>query len=54
VPGAEAPVVAACRAASGAGILQAIGVFSALFLWSGLHFLLAARRLERDLDQPYA
>jgi hypothetical protein len=34
--------------------MQAIGVFSVLFSWAGVHFLLAARPLERDLDQYYS
>jgi predicted MFS family arabinose efflux permease len=52
--GADATLAAACGTASGAGILQAIGVFSLLFIWAALHFVLAARRLEHDLDQQYA
>jgi hypothetical protein len=51
--GAAPGLVAACGAASASGILQAIGAFSVLFIWAALHFLLAARRLERDLDQQY-
>jgi MFS family permease len=52
--GADAAMSTACGAASAAGILQAIGVFSMLFLWAAVHFLLAARRLEPDLDESYA
>ena len=51
--GADAALATACGAASAAGILQAIGVFSMLFLWAAVHFLLAARRLEPDLDESY-
>jgi MFS family permease len=52
-PGAGAALVAACRDASAAGIRQAISVVSLLFLWGGVHFLLAAPRLEQDLDHQY-
>jgi predicted MFS family arabinose efflux permease len=52
--GADPAMVAACGAASAAGILQAIGLFVLLFTWAALHFLLAARHLERDLDHYYA
>jgi hypothetical protein len=54
VPGADALIANACAAASATGILQAIGVFSAFFLWAAVHFLLAGKRLRRDLDQAYA
>jgi len=54
VPGADALIANACAAASATGILRAIGVFSLFFLWAAVHFLLAGRRLERDLDQAYA
>jgi hypothetical protein len=33
--------------------MQAIGLFSVLFAWAAVHFLLAARHLEQDLDQHY-
>jgi MFS family permease len=51
--GADPSLAAACGAASASGILQAIGVFSLLFAWAALHFLLASRNLERDLDRQY-
>jgi len=54
VAGADALIANACAAASATGILQAIGVFSLFFLWAAVHFLLAGKRLERDLDQTYA
>jgi hypothetical protein len=54
VPGADALIANACAAASASGILEAIGIFSGFFLWAAVHFLLAAKRLERDLDQAYA
>jgi hypothetical protein len=52
-PGADVALASACRAASGAGVMQALSAFSLLFIWAGLHFLLAARNLERDLDRNY-
>ena len=51
--GADETLATACRAASGAGVMQALSAFSVLFIWAGLHFLLAARNLERDLDRHY-
>jgi len=51
--GAASTLASACGSASGAGILQAIGLFTLLFTWAALHFLLAARHLDRDLDQHY-
>jgi NAD(P)-dependent dehydrogenase (short-subunit alcohol dehydrogenase family) len=54
VPGAYALISNACAAASATGILQAIGIFSVFFAWAAVHFLLAGRRLERDLDKLYA
>jgi MFS family permease len=51
--GAAAGLSAACSAASAAGIMQAIGLFSVLFTWAAVHFLLAARHLEGDLDRHY-
>ncbi|HEY6451153.1 MAG TPA: hypothetical protein VIX87_00990, partial [Steroidobacteraceae bacterium] len=58
-PGGAAPaaaghaLIASCGAASGTGILQALAVFSLLFIWAGAHFLFAARDLESDLDRNY-
>jgi MFS family permease len=51
--GANETLASACRAASSAGIMHALAVFSILFLWAAVHFLLAARRLEQDLDRSY-
>ena len=51
--GADDTLATACRAASGAGVMQALSAFSLLFIWAGLHFLLAARNLERDLDRHH-
>jgi predicted MFS family arabinose efflux permease len=51
--GADQTLATACLAASGAGIMQALCVFSMLFIWAGVHFLLAARHLEVDLDRHY-
>jgi hypothetical protein len=51
--GAGQTLATACLAASGAGIMQALCVFSMLFIWAGVHFLLAARHLEVDLDRHY-
>jgi predicted MFS family arabinose efflux permease len=50
---APSSLAAACAAASASGIRQAIGVFSLLFAWAALHFLLAARHLDQDLDHHY-
>lgn len=48
---AAAPDLAgACRAASFAGLRQALTVAAAVFVWSGLHLILAARTLKRDLE----
>jgi predicted MFS family arabinose efflux permease len=52
-PGAGTSLALSCGAASGTGIMQAIGLFSVLFAWAAVHFLLAARHLEQDLDQHY-
>jgi hypothetical protein len=51
--GAGQTLATACLAASGAGIMQALCVFSMLFIWAGVHFLLAPRHLEVDLDRHY-
>ncbi len=53
ISGADQTLATACLAASGAGIMQALCVFSLLFIWAGVHFLLAARHLEVDLDRHY-
>jgi hypothetical protein len=54
VAGADPALQAACGSASGTGVMQAIGAFAVLFAWGGVHFLLAAPSLERDLDRHYA
>ncbi len=46
---ATAAMADACRAASATGIRNAFITVCALFLWSALHYLLAARTLVRDL-----
>jgi MFS family permease len=51
--GAGASLASACGAASAAGIMQALCIVSILFAWAAVHFFLAARNLERDLDQHY-
>jgi hypothetical protein len=33
--------------------MQAIGLISVLFAWAAVHFLLAARHLEQDLDRHH-
>lgn len=53
-PNANAALTAACRAASGEGVRDAIVAMSLLFAWAGVHYLLASRDLERDLDTHYA
>jgi predicted MFS family arabinose efflux permease len=50
---ADVALKAACADASASGVMQAIGVFALLFAWGGVHFLLAAPSLERDLDRQY-
>jgi hypothetical protein len=52
-PGAAAGVAEACSAASQTGIADAIAFASLLFLWSAVHYWLAARNLEADLDRTY-
>ena len=53
VAGADVALQAACGSASATGVMQAIGAFAVLFAWGGVHFLLAAPSLERDLDRQY-
>jgi predicted MFS family arabinose efflux permease len=52
--GASAALAAACRTASATGVRDAIMTMSLLFAWAALHYLLASRHLERDLDTHYA
>ncbi len=51
--GSDAAATLACRAASSTGIREAIGVVSVLFLWAAVHYWLASRTLERDLDTHF-
>ena len=53
-PGAAAGLADACSAASRTGIADAIALASLLFLWSAVHYWLAGRSLEADLDRAYA
>jgi MFS family permease len=52
--GASTTLVQACDAASAMGVRNAIIVMSLLFIWAGLHYFLAAKHLNRDLDTHYA
>ena len=52
--GASAALANACHVASATGVRDAIMTMSLLFAWAALHYLLAARHLERDLDTHYA
>lgn len=47
--GAEGFAATACRAASFSGLQQALIAAAAVYVWSGLHFVLAARTLKDDL-----
>ncbi|MGE5721990.1 MAG: hypothetical protein ACM3YM_05970, partial [Sphingomonadales bacterium] len=51
--GSPAGLGAACRAASAAGISNAVVVMALLFAWAGIHYLLAARSLRADLVRHY-
>jgi hypothetical protein len=51
--GSPAALGAACGAASGIGITRSIAATSLLFAWAALHYLLAARHVEADLDRHY-
>ena len=52
--GANAALSQACAQASAAGVQHAIMAMSLLLAWAGLHYLLAARDLERDLNTHYS
>ena len=52
-PGSAAAAVDACALASAAGIRHSIAAVSLLFVWAGLHFLLAGRHIRDDLDRQY-
>ena len=53
-PDAATTLARACDHASAAGVRDAIIVMSLLFLWAGVHYFLAAKHLDRDLDTHYA
>jgi predicted MFS family arabinose efflux permease len=53
LPGGSAALAQACGAASATGITQAIVLASLLFVWAGVHYFLASRHLEQDLDRHY-
>jgi predicted MFS family arabinose efflux permease len=53
-PDAATNLARACDLASATGVRNAITVMSLLFLWAGLHYFLAAKHLDRDLDTHYA
>ena len=58
-PGGAAPANAvsslheACSGASALGIRYALIAVSMLFAWAGIHYLIAARDLRRDLETHY-
>ena len=43
----------ACSGASSLGIRHALIAVSTLFAWAGVHYVLAARDLRRDLETHY-
>jgi hypothetical protein len=55
-PGGQAPAGAAteaaqaCTSAAFTGLQRALVMSSAIYLWAAVHFVLAARTLERDLE----
>lgn len=53
VAGAGQMLTMECERASDAGIIRAIATVSLLFAWSAVHYLLAARHIEADLDRDY-
>jgi predicted MFS family arabinose efflux permease len=48
--GAAARLGDSCAAASAQGLRHAMVAVSLLFVWAGLHYVLASRTLKRDLD----
>jgi hypothetical protein len=50
----DSAILSACQAASSTGIREALATMSLLLVWSSLHYLLASRRLLKDLDTHYA
>jgi predicted MFS family arabinose efflux permease len=51
--GSGAAAVLACQTASSTGIREAYGLMSLLLIWAAVHYLLASRTLERDLDTHF-
>ena len=49
-PGASAEAAAACADAAFTGLQRALVTVSGACLWAGVHFLLAARTVRRDLE----
>jgi hypothetical protein len=52
-PGAAEALVQACGNASAVGIRHALMTMSLLFVWAGVHYFLASRTLQRDLEIHY-
>jgi hypothetical protein len=52
-PGSADAAVAACQAASRAGIIAAMGTMSLLFAWAAVHYFLGARQIRADLARHY-
>ena len=50
-PGAQGFAAEACRSASFTGLQRALMAAAAVYLWAGVHFLLAARTVREDLNQ---
>ena len=48
---AETAAAGSCGQASAAGLTAACIVFALMYVWGGVHFLLAARTLRRDMEQ---
>lgn len=49
-PGATGFAASGCRTASFIGLQHALVLSAAIYLWAGLHLVLAARTLRRDLE----
>ena len=52
-PGSAHALSEACAGASAMGVRDAIIAMSLLFAWAGIHYFLAGRNLEQDLDRQY-
>ena len=50
--GAAAELKAACGRASAEGIQQSIAWCALIYAWAGVHYVLAARSVKRDLEGP--